>query len=132
MARDEEAHCQQLSLAARLPTYEAFDGISKKSLEPGPLYEQAEMILGKVRNNKLSILEMLKTAVVLEKEFRKIHATYALEFKTTALRSTFDNLARADTEHLRALDTYLKKYKAEHSSLLKNNGPITQTKTKSF
>lgn len=114
MARDEESHCQQLSLASRLPTREAFEGINKASPDPGPLYEQAEMTLEKVRNNKFSTLEMLKTAVVLEKEFRKIHATYALEFKTTALRSTFDKLARADAEHLRALDAYLKKYKEEH------------------
>lgn len=119
MARDEEDHCQQLRLAARLPAREAFDGINKNSPEPEPLYEQAGMTLEKVRKSKFSTLEMLKTAVVLEKEFRKLHATYALEFKNTALKSTFDRLSRADAEHLRALDAYLKQYKEEHQTVKK-------------
>lgn len=113
MARDEEDHCQQLRLAARLPARDAFSGINKNCPEPEALYEQAGTLLEKVRSNKLSMLEMLKTAVILEKEFRKLHVGYALEFKDTTLRSTFERLSRADAEHLRELDAYLKKYKEE-------------------
>ena len=123
MARDEEDHCQQLRLAARLPAEESFSTINGKCPEPEPLYVQAGMILEQVKQRQFSVLERLKTAVALEKEFRKIHASYALVFKATELRATFDRLARADADHLRELDTYLKQYKAKHRALAGKQQP---------
>ncbi len=116
MSRDEEDHCQQLRLAARLPEKESFSAVNEECPEPGPLYEQAGTILEQVKQRQFSVLEMLKTAVALEKEFRKIHTSFALIFKTAELRKTFDRLARADAEHLRELDAYLKRYKAERQA----------------
>jgi len=116
MARDEGDHCQQLRLAARLPASDAFNGVNKNCPAPEALHEQAELLLEKARSNNLSILEMLKTAVVLEKEFRTLHAGSGLEFKNASLRSTFEKLSRADAEHLRELDAYLTKYKAERQT----------------
>ena len=116
MARDEENHCQQLRLAARLPVRETFSGINPKSPEPESLYEQATTILEKAKQTPFSRLDMLKTAVILEKEFRKLHTAVALEFNDADLRKTFDSLSRADSEHLRELDAYLKGYKEKHKA----------------
>jgi hypothetical protein len=114
MSKDEEDHCQQLRLASRLPINESFDGLKDKCLDPNELYEQAVAILEDAKSRQFTVLDMLKTAVVLEKEFRKLHAPYALEFKDPALKETFERLARADIKHLEDLDAYLKKYKSEN------------------
>ncbi len=111
MARDEETHCQQMRLAARLPIHETFSGINPKSPKPESLYEQATTLVKKTKQTPFSRLDMLKTAVILEKEFLKLHTAVALEFNDADLRKTFDRLARADSEHLRELDAYLKEYK---------------------
>ena len=116
MARDEENHCQQLRLAARLPIRETFSGINPKCPKPEPLCEQASTILEKTKQNPFSMLDMLRTAVVLEKEFRKLHTAAALEFSDADLRKTFDRLSRADSEHLRELDAYLKEYKEKQKA----------------
>lgn len=116
MARDEENHCQQLRLAARLPIRETFSGINPKSPKPEPLHELAGSILEKAKQTPPSKLDMLKTAVLLEKEFRKLHTAAALEFNDAGLRKTFDSLSRADSEHLRELDAYLKEYKEKHKA----------------
>lgn len=114
MARDEEDHALQLKFALRVPLGEAFSGVRNNCPDPEKLYALASGILQKTRENGCQLLEMLKDAVTLEKEFCKIHATYALEFKEPGLLKTFKALANADAEHLQALQNYLKRYKEEH------------------
>jgi rubrerythrin len=116
LSRDEQDHCQQLKLASRLPVAESFAGISDKCPDPNELFEQAGTFLEDAKAQQLSVLDMLKTAVILEKEFRKLHALYALEFKDHSLKKTFQLLASDDQEHLIELDAYLKKYKMENPS----------------
>ena len=116
MAKDEEDHAQQLRLASRLPTRETFQGHRVNGPDPDTLKTLADNILIKAQKENYELLDMLKDAVVLEKEFRKIHATYALEFKNPSLLETFKRLANADAEHLTELDTYLKRFKEKHHS----------------
>lgn len=116
LATDEEAHVQQLKLAMRLPTQSVFNGLSSDSPDPDELLRVARELLVKAREGQMSLLDMLKSAVVLEKDFRKVHATCSLLFKEAPLKKTFSALAKADGEHLAALDAYLKDYKAQHAS----------------
>ncbi len=114
MARDEEDHAKQLKLAMRLPVRDIFKSAGANSPNPETLNELACSILVRAKEDSYTLLNMLKDAVLLEKEFRKIHATYAIEFKDPSLLETFKRLARADEEHLKALDDYLKDYKKKH------------------
>ena len=116
MAKDEEDHAQQLRLAARLPAKETFTGRRDNGPATDTLKALADGILIKARSEGYELLDMLKTAVILEKEFRKIHATYALEFKNPSLLETFKRLARADAEHLKELDAFLKIFREKHRS----------------
>ncbi len=115
MARDEEDHANQLKLALRLPIKDVFSGIKDQTPDPEELSKIAQALLERAKQPDLSLLDMLKNAVVLEKEFRKVHALYALKFKDPKLASTFERLSRADDEHLEALNIYLKRYKAKHA-----------------
>lgn len=115
MARDEDAHAQQLRLAMRLPVKTAFAGIKEGAPDLDELRRVAAEALVEARTGKMKLLEMLKTAVSLENNFRGIHAGCALLFKDPSLQKTFKALARADQEHLAALDAYLKGFKKKHA-----------------
>ncbi len=115
LAKEEEAHAQQLKLAMRLPVKHVFNGLSKGTPSPEELHQVALDLLKKARGGEMGLLDMLKSAVLLEKEFRKVHATCSLQFKDESLKATFTALAKADADHLAALDDYLTKFKKKHA-----------------
>ncbi len=116
MARDEQQHAQQLRLAIRLPKNESIqDVLAEDCPEPAELLLRSSEILEDFKEETFSILKMLKAAVELEKDFLKIHATYALTFKTPSLKQTFEALARADQHHTGELNGYIRKFKAKHA-----------------
>lgn len=114
MARDEENHAAQLRLAMRLPMNESFEKLKEGIADPDELFQVARQIESRARGSVLSVLEMLKTAVVLEREFRKLHATYVLTFKDPKLLDVFQRLARADEQHVGELQEYIKLFKEQH------------------
>ena len=114
MARDEEHHAKQLKLASQLISTNTISRSIEKSVNADEIIAFAGNILLKARAGNYEELEMLKVAVVMENAFRKIHATYALEFKDPSLLSTFRYLAVADAVHLKSLNEYIQSYTHEY------------------
>lgn len=111
MARDEEDHAHQLRLVMRLSATEILEKISEKCPDPEELSTRLEQILQDAREGNQEVLEMLKVAVVLEKEFRRVHVATSLIFRDPNLLKTFERLAAADDVHVRELQAYIKRFK---------------------
>ncbi|MDT8444459.1 MAG: ferritin family protein [Desulfuromonadales bacterium] len=113
MARDEEMHADQLRFALRMPAKEAFEGVIADVPDPGALCATVEGLLARAKAMELTTLDMLKDAVTLEKEFRKVHATYVLLFKEKKMFEVFQRLAREDDQHIAALQGYIQVFKEQ-------------------
>ena len=111
MARDEEDHAHQLRLVLRLSANEILDNINDKCPNPDELSTRLEQILKEARQGNQELLDMLKVAVVLEKEFRRVHVAAALVFKDQHLLKMFEMLAAADDVHVEDLQLYIKRYR---------------------
>jgi rubrerythrin len=111
MAADEEAHSQQLRLAARLSRERVFDLVEpSQENHPTVLLKRAELMLDYVRSKKLSELEMLHIADELERDFHKIHTTYTLLFQDPSMKKTFEALAKADETHVASLQDRIRRF----------------------
>jgi rubrerythrin len=111
MAKDEEDHALALKLALRVPYEETFSGLRDDCPDPDKLKTMITEILERAKEGVSDEHQMLKDAVILENNFRKFHATYALAFNDESLLKTFKALSRADELHLKGLNDYLKEYK---------------------
>ena len=111
MAEDEEAHSQQLRLAARLSRERVFDLVEpSQAAHPAALLKRTELMLDYVRSKKLSELEMLHIADELERDFQKIHTSYTLLFQDPSMKKTFEALAKADDQHVASLQEVIRRF----------------------
>jgi len=113
MARDEEAHVQQLLLAIRLLN----GNIGKKNNHMSDIIDEllalAKGLLEKAKNEDYEIAEMLKDAVFMESSFLNLHAVHAINFEDPSLLATFNQLARADDLHVKGLNEYIMDYQKQ-------------------
>ena len=111
LAADEEAHAQQLRLAARLSRERVFDLVEpSQEAHPATLLKRAELMLNYVRSKKLSELEMLHIADELERDFHKIHMSFILLFQDPSMKKMFDALAKADDIHVASLQDRIRRF----------------------
>ena len=114
MARDEQDHANALKLALRLPSDEFMPYVHKDCPDPEASIRTLSTILGRAKTHSDTKVQMLADAVMIEKTFRVVHATYSLSFKGQSLQQTFARLSRSDEEHVAELKKYIEHYKQEH------------------
>jgi len=111
MARDEEDHANALKLALRLPADEFLPDVNRDCPDPETSIKTLSTILARAKTHSDSMVQMLSDAVMIEKKFRVIHASYSLSFKGQSLQKTFARLSRSDEEHVADLKKYIERYK---------------------
>lgn len=116
LSRDEQDHASQIDLLVQAPDIK-IDAVTRIS---GEIVEKAlalaEKILAEVEKKDLSEEEALRQSLLLEHEFIKVHAHNALHFNAPRLADFFDNLGRADLEHINTLKELLQWWNAEGRS----------------
>ncbi len=108
LARDEDAHAEQLRFAGRLSGENimrednaVFEGL-------GELRQTLGRIKEEVAKASLSQQRALQVTVKLEEDFCRLHLGAVAEISDPKMREMFQALARSDREHVARLQQYLK------------------------
>lgn len=116
MARDGDEQARQLEIAKGVPEEVFFAGPRIERERLAALSRRAQQLLRLADNPPRSESLMLETAKELEREFMQIHLHNAVKFHDAEMVELFRNLAREDSKHIEALETYYKMKKPPRHS----------------
>ena len=119
LGRDERAHARNIDLVLQAGDHQldAHPTLAWEKL--GEAAELAAVLLKRVEAGDMDEETALRTAVVLEQEFIKIHAHHAVHLSNRKLAGLFAQLGSEDEEHIDRLRQCLTWWYAERKALLR-------------